>query len=197
MNTLFSHRVIFPFMEKNQGLFGLVVSIIAILVTISIGVWAVKQVSQAVSERRIAARFGFYVHLCGYIDLFEAELKKGDALMSAFIINDLERQKFFGEIYTPNILEVDMFRDFCRKFRDFMLSSENNVPPPKVDRNDWSEHQIVLVKFLHKGAEIGKIQHFNNANSNSKAKYDEENKSVKDAIEKLKLAIRPEIGLKS
>jgi len=176
-----------PMVESNPGLFGLISAVISVLATLWIGVWAVKTVTQA----RTAARFGFYVNFVGYLELLATELEKGEPLLSAYIIDDDERQRVFNQRLQPNDSEVLYFSDLCRKFLDFLLSSENNVPPKSLKKalSEWTQNQLELIKFLHKWMGIGTISFT--------ANYTLDIEKIKGVVLKLKKSIEPDIGLSS
>jgi len=209
--------MIWPFVEANQSFLGLLTSATSILVTIILGVWAVKTVSKRISEHRISARFGFYVNMLGYLELLSLELKKGDKLLSFFFIDQTVRESAFdGFKPVVNKTELDMFSDLCQKFCVFLLSSENNVQPKcakklwKINSRKakklWAEHQLTLVKFLHKGIGIGSVPYYNEAaiksetysgpeKTRAKCDYLSEIRLINDVISSLTLVLKREIGL--
>jgi len=202
-----AQAMIWPAIEKNQGFFGFVVSIASVLVTIVIGIWVVRTVSQIVNEHRVSARFGFYINLSGYLVLLGKEMKKGDRLLAHFFTNQTIREDVCGKNITmASEEERKCFANICKIFSNFLLSSESNVPPQRAykvwkvskknARKQWAEHQLVLVKFLHKGIAISTIPYYNEGvENNVKVVFHNEIATVNTAISKLSEVIKPEIGL--
>jgi hypothetical protein len=164
-------------------------------INITIGIWAVRQVKQIIKTHKIAARFGFYINLFGFLVLLEDEITKGEVFLSAFIIDPTERIKIFKKTYLQKPEEVEIFSDLCYKFQDFLLSSENNVPPQKASKEDWAKSQITLVKFFQKGKGMGKISYFSSKkeHEDNKVDFDKEILLVKNAITVLKSSVISEL----
>ena len=143
------------FVKQYRGLLELAFWFLSIIVPIIIA-WCV---TGFVTKQRIAARCGFYINMFSYLELLDTEMKRNKGkVQQGFIMKDEQYELFFPNSSRPKAEEVEKFSDICQKFRDFLLSSENNIKPRGTV--NWSTNQLELVKFLHKGIGIGKIDHF-------------------------------------
>jgi len=142
-------------------------------------------------KRQRDARFGFYFNLKTYLERLEKRIPRHNAHKDDpygyFFINSTDKDKNPYDERSGPILEE--MRGFASSFLDFFAHVDNVVSPDIKKTSNWEENLSIIVDFLAKTENIGKLQEGHYEDKSEYVKY-------KECVLKSITAIKTDLGFK-
>lgn len=139
---------VLQFIEENSVLVGVITSVI------TSSLWLRKFLKQ----KRAEAFFGFYSKLSLCLNYLQATLEEDGQLN----ISSFESGNIYSLIYlndyistvcptykVPTEKDIEKYLSAAKALKELLLETENNVYPPRANRDKWYESQHVLFLFCN------------------------------------------------
>jgi len=143
------------FFEENYRVIEILMWLFGIVV-------AINCYGDYLNRRQHEAVFGFYVNLRVYLERINVFL--GENFNEAIVLSRMYTKtanKTESARDVPSDELVFAFVQLSKEFLNFLSISKDNIPPKKgkEDFIGWFEHQVVLVRFLQKGASLSNLSY--------------------------------------